>query len=102
MRRLCTCALALVLLVSALAGCSPLDFDSCQDLDVFEGLFSMNNGGMLSGTPAETPFAVDPSRQYTWIGEAPGLVGVSTTQGKMVWSFEVDGKTYHAEYIRVE
>ena len=102
MRRTLIQFLGLSALGCALVGCSPPDFDSCQDLNIFEGLFSLKADGLNARTPDAIPFAVEASRQYAWIGDAESHVGVSAAQGKMVWTFQRDGKTYHAEYVRVE
>ena len=102
MRRTFTRVALGVFVVSALVGCTPPDFGFCRDMDIFEGLFSLSIAGPVAETSEAMPFAVEPSRKYAWIGEVPSVVGVSSSEGKMVWSFELDGKTYHAEYIRVE
>ena len=102
MRGTITQFLTLSALGCALVGCSPPDFDSCQDLNIFEGLFSLKADGLDSRTPDAIPFAVEPSTHFAWIGDAESHLGVSALQGKMVWTFQRDGKTYHAEYVRVE
>ena len=102
MSRLCTRLLGMLLIGCYLTGCTVPSFLECHDIDFFEGLFSLNTSGMLAAESEVSPFAVEPSRRYAWIHEAPSVVGVSSSQGTMVWSFELDGKTYHAEYVRVE